>query len=265
MEITETQTAINAGMAMANPFEINGTPAVMVPPGANLVLKPDLMDAPLRIERTITLHTVESFIDYYNRFATSASVVFCDMVNAKFTAILDYHDAMKPDWCKHTINYCCPKSNEWTRWIEKNEQWMTQVDFAMFIEQNINDVVEPAGAEMLEIATTLEANNAVVFRQGIRLDNGQHQIMYQENIEGKAGDRGQFRIPQKIKLGVRLFQGGQAYAVSAAFRYRIKDGALAMRYDLMQPHVIHEDAVMGIYRTIGERIMGGILLRGVGG
>lgn len=247
---------------MANAFEINGTPVVMVPPGASLAFKPELMDSPSRIERTTTLHTVDSFLSYYNSFAAMASVIFCDLVAAKFTAIIDYHSADRPDWCKHVAQYDCPITIEWARWIAQNEKWMTQTEFALFIEQNINDVAEPAGAELLEIATTLEANNAVIFRSGIRLDNGQHQITYSENIEGKAGDRGQFRIPQKIKLGVRLFQGGTAYAIEAAFRYRIKEGVLAMRYDLLQPHTIHEDAVTGIYNDIKSGIDAGTLLRG---
>lgn len=266
MEKNDIQAAINAGITMAHPFEINGVPAVLVPEGASLVLKPELMDYPQRIERSITLDTVESFIAYCNKFITPASIIFADITTAKFTAIFDYHhgDSLQihPNWCEHLATYTCPPTIEWSRWKAKNETWMSQEDFALFIEKNINDVIEPAGSELLEVALTLEAKNKVSFRSGIRLDNGQHQLTYEENIDGKAGEKGQLRIPQKIKLGLRLFIGGAAYEVEAAFRYRVKDGTLTMRYDILRQHLIHEDAIKSIYKTIENAIRTGCILQG---
>ena len=58
-----------------------------------------------------------------------------------------------------------------------------------------------------------------------------------------AGASGQLAIPQLIKLGIKPFIGGAAYKLEARFRYRITAAKLLMRYELVKPHLIIQDAV----------------------
>jgi len=257
MEPTETAQILAAGYALSDSklFDINDTPAVLVPNGYRVEVYPNLREAPVRIEQDISAATAGAFVAYINRFARRSTLVFADPADASFLAILDYHDPdVLPDWCRHRVTYTCPHSKEWELWSKNSGVIWNQAKFAEFIEDNLPDIVEPAGAEMLEIARTLEARSNVRFKSGIRLDNGETQLVYEEVINDAAGAKGQLKIPQTIKLALRVFQGEDPYAVEARFKYRIKDGVLLMWYELVRPHRIIEDSFNGILARIREQL-----------
>ena len=129
---------------------------------------------------------------------------------------------------------------------------MTQEAFAIFIEDHLPDIVDPPAAEMAEIARGLSVNINVKFAKAIRLDNGETQLMYVEEIGGSSGAKGQLKIPQVIKLGLPLFKGGDTYAVEARFRYRIKDGTLSMWYELVRIDRLIADAIEGMAMAVKE-------------
>lgn len=248
-------------------FDINGTPAVLVPVGYVLQTFPKNRNFPQRVEQTVSTDTAADWLLYWNRFACSISTAFFDVRNARLVGLLDYHADLEPgadaaNWCLHRVIHECPLTPEWQRWKSNNGKAMNQVEFSRFIEDAVPDITSPSGADMLEIATSLQVHNKVNFRQAIRLDNGETQLTYEDNIEGKAGAKGQLKIPQTITLGVRLFEGGPGYALDARFRYSIKDGQLAMWYDLVRPERVHEAAVLDVLELIKTGMTAGHLLRG---
>ena len=253
-------------------FTVNGLPMVIIPEGADLKQFPDLRLAPIRIERMVIVTSALAFVDYFNRFADMDSTIFVDVEKRKFLGILDYHihhniDAQgepTPRHCSHKVAYDCPLTPEAKKWFDFNKKAMDQTEFASFIEDGILEITEPAGADMLKIASTLQAKNAVNFRSAIRLDNGQAQMTYEENIQGSAGVSGQLNIPQKITIVLRIFRGDiSGYQLEANFRYRIKEGKLTMWYELIRPHMVIEDAVKEIGATIRTSITTGHMIEAV--
>lgn len=245
----------------AQPFTVNGVPMLVLP--GNCVLKPlpELLDAPQRIAQTVTLHTATALIDYWNRYATAASTLFFDLTAEKFTAVLDYHDAIPgddlqlPSWCSHVAAYQPPKTAEWKTWEGKSGHKFDQVEFAYFVEQNVADIATPTGAEMLEIVTTLKAKTRVDFNKAVKLASGHNELTYNEMIDGKAGATGQLKIPEDITLGIKPFQGSDGYMVPAKFRYRITEGGkLTMWYDLLRPHKVNETALADIVTRVRDGI-----------
>lgn len=250
-------TAFNAGAALSESaaFEISQTPAVLIPEGYRVQTFEDHRQRPIRIERSVAAHTARAFVEYVKRFWDDGTMVFADSGKTVFTAVIDYHrSAVLPDWCRHYVTYKCPTSLEWGSWSEKSGKVMNQAQFAEFIEDNLVDIVQPIGAEMLEVAKTLDARSSVRFKSAIRLDNGETQLVYEEMIDGAAGAKGQIKIPQTIKLALRVFQGEDPYEVEARFKYRIKDGALTMWYELVRPQRIIEDAFRGVMERIAEEL-----------
>jgi len=199
-------------------------------------------DKPSRIKEDITLCEIESFVDYYQRFADDNSIIKADLCHRRFTAVFDYHSPDKPAWQSHTCSLECKTSTEWDTWRHSNGNKFNQVDFAEFIETNSIDIVDPAASVMLEIALTLQANKKVKFNSGVRLDNGQIQLGYHEVLEGSAGKKGDLKIPDKFKLALRVFQGGEKYSVECHLRYRINDGRLTFFYQIIRPERLLEDA-----------------------
>jgi uncharacterized protein YfdQ (DUF2303 family) len=243
-------------------FLIDETPAVLIPKGYELRTFPEARDYPRHTEQTVTTDTAIDWLAYWNRFADQHSTAFFDVQAARLIGVMDYHSPSSADWCRHQVVYECPVTPEWQRWKNNDGKRMNQAEFARFIEDAIPDITDPSGAEMLEIATSLQVHNKSFFRQAMRLDNDETQFTYEENLEGKAGAKGQLTIPQTITLGVRLFQGGPGYALEARFRYSLKDGGLTMWYDLVRPERVHEAAVLEVLEQIKMGMTAGHLLRG---
>lgn len=159
------------------------------------------------------------------------------------------HDQVEAGWRDHTAFYECPLSAEWKAWSKANKNLFEQAEFAQFIEDNLPDIVEPSGADMLEISRTLEAKKKINFASGIRLSNGQQELTYEEQVAGTAS-KGKLQIPEVFKIGIPVLEGGPRYSVQARLRYRIDGGALVMWFDLLRPHKIIEDAVLAVWKDI---------------
>lgn len=251
-------------LALGKPFDHPGlaAPMALVPQGVSLEGLEKHLPAPVRTRQRLTVLDAETFIEYVNRFATKASAVFCNGPEGRtFTAVIDYHQPDQPAWGDHSATYRCPITVEWGRWKEQDRKRMDQTTFAEFIEDNVKDIVQPDGvtdaptpADMLEISRTLEAGKNISFRSGIRLSNGQVQLTYNEQIDGRAGEAGQLNIPEQFYIGVKPFLGGDAFCVPARFRYRIQEGRLSMWYELVRADKVLEEA----YTAVRSKIKGAI-------
>jgi len=251
------QSAIEFGKKQVIQTQVNDVPVFIVPDDMKVhdlsALVEGQLARPRHLKQSIELLTEESFIEYFNRYATESSTIFVNDKESTLTAVFDYHEAPDaPAWKRHTAFYKCPKTKEWGAWMEFNNKKMEQEQFALFIEENLKEITEPDGATMLQIASTLKASSSTDFRSAIRLDNGEVQFNFTEKIEGQAGVTAQLQIPEKISLVVAPFMKGAAYMVEARFRYRIAQGGLTMWYTLIRPHVFVDDAFNDVVNKINE-------------
>ncbi|RLJ20005.1 hypothetical protein DJ031_06760 [bacterium endosymbiont of Escarpia laminata] len=263
-QLNGIQAAIEAGKALGTHAitDVEGVPTLIVPEGFTAKQYPDLMEHPKRTEQVVRTDTAGSFIEYFNRFGDDNSAIFCDLEDAYFLGIIDYHSEDHAKWLNHQVKFTCKQTPEWSAWERGSGQRMDQLKFAFFIEENLEEIINPPGAEMLEIATTLKAKTKINFTSAQRLDNGQTQFQYVEEIDGSAGIKGQISIPETIKLGMRLFEGGDAYEMEARFRYRIKEGQVAMWYDLVRPHKVHRAAVDSVFEQIKKQAKCQLIIHG---
>lgn len=258
------QHLVTLAQALGKPIDHPGLagPVALVPDSVNIQSLEHLLPAPTRTRQKLTVLDAESFIEYVNRFASSATAVFCNGPEGRtFTAVIDYHQPDSPAWRDHVATYRCPTTIEWGRWKEHDRKRMDQATFAEFFEENVKDITQPAdqpnapgAADMLEISRTLEAKKNITFRQGTRLDNGQVQLTYNEEIDGRAGESGQLRIPEQFYIAVKPFLGGDAFCVPARFRYRITDGRLMMWFELVRPDKVLEEAYNAVRTKIKNAI-----------
>lgn len=258
-ENKQTETSATAALAVAATsikFAGDGAePFVIVPDGHHISNVEDTLPAPVRKSGITNVRDAKSFIALFVRNEIDATTLLYYTVEPPtFVAIFNDHSVGgngQAGWGDHRLVYDCPLSPEWKTWVGSHKKAMKQSDFAQFIEDNLPDVVEPAGATMLEISRRLEARKKVNFTSGLRLDNGEVQFQYEEQIEGRAGPKGAFTVPEKFVLGIPVFENGTRYAVTARFRYRIGDGGdLVLWYDLERHHKIVEDAVAQLQTDI---------------
>ncbi|EMB7078648.1 DUF2303 family protein [Acinetobacter baumannii] len=219
-------------------------PFVVVPHGSEVHEFEALLQRPLTLTQSVNLHTAKDFIAYVSRYADKNSLVFVDVLKGKFKAVLDYHEAdqsnkdtgasLLPRHCKHAAHFIAEKTPEFQKVEGNSGRKFSQTEFALFLEDVMPYINQPDAAVLYEIVQTLNAKTNVDFKSGIRTDNGQVQLTYNETIEARAGTAGNLTIPEQIVFGIQVHRGGNHYALPARFRYRIKEGTIVFWYDLDQ-------------------------------
>ena len=198
---------------------------------------------PRRRRAHATLNDAASFIAYVNTFKAKGTMLFCQISKdgGAFSAFLDYHDSDGADWCEHKADLDLCHTPEWDRWVANNARPMNQDTFANFLEDNRLDIIDPKGAEIIEVVTSIEATITGQFKSVTRLTNGDRELSYQSTTN--AGAKGSLVLPEKLTLQLPVFMGGPMYTVEAWFRYRIKEGTLTLFYELIRPHKVVEQAM----------------------
>lgn len=243
---TDMEVVVSTATAAVEAQYIDGVPFVVVPDGYSVETLERQLSSPRKARGFAVLSDEESFIYYTNLHKTEQTDLYYTVDKPGFKVVFNANRPQNPGWGDFGAFYDCPLSPEWITWVDHDGKRMGQEDFARFIEANLPYIVDPENAQMLEIALTLEAKKKVSFVSGLRLSNGSNEFTYEENVDGSAA-KGKLKIPEKIALGIRVFQNGEAYRVEANFRYRIGEGGkLQMWYELVRPHLVIQDAVSNV-------------------
>jgi len=228
--------------------KIEGTTHLVIPEGfKHIDLTAALEKAekyPNRKTGTVHLSDLPSFNVYVaDQGEAYDTYIYADPDARTLTAVLNEHDkgSTVPGWRDHRAVYKAELSREFTNWLNFNKKPMEQEEFAIFLEDNIADVVEPSGETLLQIALTLQAKTQVNFSSHKRLDNGQVQFAYEENVDARAGT-GLIEIPREFTIGLRLFKNGDGYKIRARLKYRLGGGKLKFWYELDRADNAIEDA-----------------------
>jgi uncharacterized protein YfdQ (DUF2303 family) len=218
-----------------------------------VVVEHDLTDVmPARKAGTVQVANVASFSHYYGKHGDDDSEVFVDIDHAQITAVLDAHGTAAR-YQGHRLVLALAPTLPWQTWTARNDRWMTQKDFAEFLEMNAADVAPGApvtAADLLEVSRQFQAHTKVSYESGTRLSNGTNHLVYKEEIEAKAGDRGQIDIPAEFQLGIKPYEDcPQGYLIKAWFRYQIREGALQLKYVLDDPA---RKALLAVEAIVGQ-------------
>lgn len=225
---------------------------VVLPPGYTRQDITDAMekarDEPYRKRGTIRLLTIASLIAHAkDQGCEPTGYIYADPDSREIVAVYnDHKHGDHPGWRDHCAVFKAEYTPEFSLWINNNghERARQQVEFASFIEDNIADIAE-GGSDLLTVATTLQAKTEVDFKSARRLDNGQNQLTYVENISATAGANGALSIPSRFDLAVRIFKNGDRYKIGARLKYRLGSGHVKFWYELDRPHIAVEDAFAG--------------------
>lgn len=247
--------------------EIGSATFFVVPEGYKQIEITDAIEkaglAPFRKRGTARLADVASFLEYVTEQRVDGhTYIYADPDKRTLTAVLNGHERDDPEhagWGDHRAVYEAELSREFQIWMRNNKKPVEQEEFAIFIEDNIVDVVEPAADMLLKVALSLEAKTNANFSTARRLDNGQVQFQYTETIEARAAG-GSIEVPREFMLGLRVFKNGDAYKVRARLKYRLGGGKLKFWYELDRPENIIEDAFKGYVETVREAGAAPVLL-----
>ena len=204
------------------------------------------------------MRNVASFAHYYAKHASDSSEVFADLDAATFTAVPSTPTAPKATTSPGSSTASSSSSSRHCRGrrgCPATRNMLAQQDFAEFVEDNARDVA-PNGtitaADLLEIAQHFQAHTKVNFTQAKRLATGQTQLIYTEDIEAKAGDRGDIMIPSEFDLAITPYEDSGRTIMAARFRYRLAGGRLTLGYFLNDPDRTAREACAEIAGKLAE-------------
>jgi uncharacterized protein YfdQ (DUF2303 family) len=224
---------------------------------------------------TVKLDDGKSFIAYVTRHMTENSAVYGKQSPAKFVAVLDEHPAPSPssvnniiapaNWRHFRAEYTPAFSPEWLVWTNQDRKPFESTEkFALFLEDNAPDVIQPDAASMMEVALNFRVNQDVTYKAVQRLQDGQIDLTYQNNIDAQTtSTRTQnAKIPETFKIAVPVFAGvnSKVYEVDARFRFRLTGGVLKLWFELVRHPKVVERAFTDLWTKIGEGVKRTILL-----
>lgn len=247
------ETALHAVASRAPAHDIpNGGKIIIIPKGYQAEHVDPLM--PAFIKQSVTMHDLDSFNGYVNRFKSEASRIFAEPgflsgCQAKVVAVLDYHDPSAAAHGAHSVTYVPRYSEQWTRWQAACKAPFKQAAFAEFIEEVRGDIMTPDAAQLLDIVRTFKASKRVEFDSVTYQANGDVKLGYEERTEQK-GSSGV--LPEQMKLGIPVYFRGTGYAVMVFVRYRVEAGAVVFNLKLDRADVIEDAAFAELTTKVNE-------------
>jgi uncharacterized protein YfdQ (DUF2303 family) len=219
---------------------------------------------------TVKLDDGKSFIAYVERHATGDTAIYAQQRPARFVAVIDEHPAtaaagdQEPNWRQFRAEFSPQLSPEWMTWKSHDRQPFDSTEkFAYFLEDNLPDVIEPNGAELMEVALNFRVNQDVRYSAAQRLQDGHLEVAFQNVVEGSSSTAaGKIRIPELFRIEIPVFAGVEShlYKVDARFRYRLKSEGLKLWFELVRPHKVLEQAFLDLWTEIGDGTQRDILL-----
>lgn len=236
----------------------DGRPFVVTPAGFE-VHELDVRNYPNRPKGKVQLRDADSFVAYVNRHKYEATTIYSQLDPASFTAVLNDNwpvdrdpdvigSSNHPEYRDWRAVFTIPPSREWTLWHKANRSDFSQIGFAEFLEDNLPDIIEPAGNVLLELALNFEAVRAASFKGSHRLKDGSSSLQYVDETSGA----GQIKVPDTFTLCIPVFENEAPRKVEARLKYRIKDGTLTLRFELIRSHKVLEAAYRDTLAKIVE-------------
>lgn len=229
---------------------------------------------------TVKLDDGKSFIAYVARHGTENTAIYARQSPAVFVAVIDEHPAAgpaaadggvnaakvpeSPSWREFRAEFTPSLSEEWDTWASMDRKHFESTEkFAYFLEDNLPDIVDPPGAELMQVALNFRVNQAASYSNAQRLSDGHIEMAFQNTVEGSATtSAGKIKIPEAFRIEVPVFAGIECrtYSVDARFRYRLTTAGLKLWYELVRPHKVLEKAFNDLWAEIGDGTKRDILL-----
>jgi uncharacterized protein YfdQ (DUF2303 family) len=217
---------------------------------------------PGRIRSKVMVHDLDSLLDYTQRYVDARTLVWVSLdprtFALSFTVQLDDHSADEPSWRTHSCAYTPRMSEEWNRWMGHNAKGMEQVEFATFLEDNLQDVTPgesgPSGTDMLKMALEFEARQDQRIKSHVRLQSGAIQLEYVAKDDDATVNR--MQVFDRFAIGIPVFRGGAAWKVDARLRYRVREGKATFWYELIRSDKTHEAAAFGMISQLRAGLAG---------
>jgi hypothetical protein len=221
---------------------------------------------------------LDSFIGHVNRYKTlDRTVLFADVnqTTPQIVAVLDYNAAgptlatgstdgsadIENGFMRHCGVYRPKISQQWKTWIidakarkDNDREWMSQGDFAAFIEDNILDALpipildQNSAADqktmaaiallggtigspdkLMELSRGLSIGENSVLNTQLNITTGETMVQFASEHRDQAGAK--LVVPGLFFIGIPVFEAEAVYRIMVRLRYRKQGAAVVWSYE----------------------------------
>jgi len=219
---------------------------------------------PARTRGTLKVLTAEGFSRAWRRHGggeAHGSNVYVDEDRCRLIGVLNDDQPGAAGWRDHLISLDLRSTPEWKLWVD-GQGLGPQARFAETVEAGELEIKSPSAAEMRDLAANFYATVNATVKRAVRLSDGRTQLVYDEEVEAKAGAAGELVIPDEFMLALRPFVGSARYEVRARLRYRVSNKQFTIGYHLHRPEEIRRlafnDVVEAVAADIGVDLIAGV-------
>lgn len=212
-------------------------------------------EVPDRATGSYTFDTIDSFGRFVSAQKSLHSVVYArrgampgqgksaealSLVTA--LAVLNEHDKDAPAFRDYRANLAPPCSDSLAKWFASNgKRFEGNEEFAEFLEDHFEEIVEPAGATIMELALNFSVKADVAFSNPVNLQDGSTKLTVMKTIVGGGNaPSGNVVIPKRFLIEIPILRGDpKKYKFEAHFRFRVGgSGGVTIWYQLIRPEVV---------------------------
>ncbi|MHC2087208.1 DUF2303 family protein [Methylobacterium sp. CM6244] len=237
-------------------------------------------------EGTATALTLGSLIELVNRHANHDTAIFVDAnwKAPKMLAVIDYHaqagsmvgadseprtrqsstdgEDELARFGRHRIAYEFPLSEAWKVWVAGNGNYMTQGDFAEFLEDHVHELAAPIlslpdeadleqrfktkiahPSDVMDLARGLDVKVGASVKNRVKLQSGETQFVFE--TEHRDSEGRELTVPGLFLLSIPIFYRGEQVRMPVRLRYRLQGGAILWAYQLHRPDEAVDAMVRG--------------------
>jgi uncharacterized protein YfdQ (DUF2303 family) len=169
-----------------------------------------------------------------------------------------------PQWADFRASYAFPLSRQWKIWTGVNGVMQTQTGLAVFIEDNIRDIADPAAVaipdsmqlmisrlglhlgsptRLLETARGFEVRSEEKVRTAVNTTTGETAVVYEQKHEhSDTISTQQLLVPTAFLLTIPVFENEAPYLLLVRLRYRKQDQLIKWAFSIQGTEASLEDA-----------------------
>ena len=216
---------------------------------------------PRYIKQTVTIETVDSLVDYVNRFKVGETMLFADISANRIVALIDYHAAagadvapeLQAEHVAHRAKMDLPFSEEWKLWNAISGRLMPQLEFARFIEENAADVFAPDAGELLDACRDLQAHRKVNFIKSVRTATDNERFEFTSDTEART--KGDLELPTRFVLKLPVYFGEPSTELHGFLRWKldVDEGGLTLGIQLHRVEHVRQAVFKQIVLGVSDR------------
>lgn len=211
----------------------------------------------------------KSFCDFY-KMHDSKAPIYAQLNSSgipTFTAVLNDHTKEAADFRDFRAIFSPDFSVEWTTWSGRNgesRKFDGPKQFAVFIQDNAPDFMQPTSADMLSIALNFRVKSDGAFNCAQRLQDGHVQLDFSHIVQASGVDSagGTVSVPDSFVLSIPVYEmlGAKHYQLQARLNFRTNQQGVTLWYELVRPRKVLLQAFQDAWTMIAGTTKATILL-----